>query len=267
MRIATWNINGLKARREELVRWLREDRPDVVGMQETKTDDDAFRTHYQPVFEAEGYDAASHGQQGRCGVAILSKEPLTVIREGLPRQEDMGARLLTVETAEVSFTTVYVPSASAEDRSKVERKVKRKLAWLDSLSEHLRERGGKGGPAVLCGDFNIAPEPIDDWKHWHSKGRGKKEPGSRDDERSRIRSLSQAGWADLLRELDPKGRLFSWWGRPNLYLQNKGLRLDLVLGNSAAVDRLQSARIVHGPYENRGRTGKPDHAPVIVDLA
>ncbi len=94
----------------------------------------------------------------------------------------------------------------------------------------------------------------------------KSKPAFRDDERLRIRSLQEAGWFDLVRSLNPKGKLFSWWSRPDFYLQNKGLRLDLVFGSRAVVDRAQSAQIVHRPYEDRGRSGEVDHAPVIVDL-
>ncbi|MXZ60115.1 MAG: hypothetical protein F4228_03810 [Acidobacteria bacterium] len=263
MKIATWNINSLKARRDELVSWLRENRPHVVALQETKTDDDVFREHYQPIFEAEGYGAAFHGHGGQCGVAILGRQPLVVTRKGLLGQEDQGARLLTVQTAGLLFTTVYVPIASGKAPSGVERK----LEWLDALAEYVRESAHKDMPAVLCGDFNIAPEPIDDWKHWYGKKRGRREPGFREDERSRIRSFAEAGWSDLVRHLNPEGRLFTWWWRRDSYVQNKGLRLDLVLGNPAVVERLRSASIVHSPHENRGRTGRPDHAPVIVDLA
>ena len=263
MRIATWNINSLKARRDELVGWLRENRPHVVGLQETKTDDETFRERYQPAFEAEGYHTAFHGQAGQCGVAILGLHPLVVTRKGLPGQEDLGRRLLTVQTAGLSFTTVYVPIGSGKGQSGVERK----LGWLDALGEHLREPAHKDRPAVLCGDFNITPAPIDNWRHWHQGREDRSKPGFRDDERSCIRSLGGAGWYDLARELHPDKRMFSWWWSGDLYRRDQGLRLDLVFGNRAVFDRVRSVQIAHSPYENRGLTGRPDHAPVIVDLA
>ena len=263
MRIATWNIDSLKTRRDELVSWLRENRPDVVALQETKTDDDAFREHYQPVFEAEGYGAAFHGHGGQCGVAILGRQPLVATQRGLPGQEDMGARLLTVQTAGMLFTTVYVPIASGKGQGGVERK----LEWLDALSEYVRESAHEDMPAVLCGDFNIAPEPIDDWMHWHDRKRGRGAPGFRDDERSRIRSLAEAGWFDLVRESNPGRGMFSWWHSANLYRQNKGLRLDLIFGNRAVFNRLRCGGTDQSPLDHRDRPGKPDHAPVIVGLA
>ncbi len=263
MRIATWNIDSLEQRWDDLLRWLRENRPDIVGLQETKTNDDEFLENYAPKIQAEGYHAASHGQAGQCGVAVLSRHPLEVTPKGLPGKEDLGRRLLTVQTAGLSFTTVYVPIASGKGQSGVERK----LGWLDALGEYLREPAHKDMPAVLCGDFNIAPEPVDGWRHWHGKREDTSKPGFRDDERSWIRSLREAGWFDLVRECNPDARLFSWWWSKEFYRQDKGLRLDLVFGNQTVRDRLQSAQIVHSPYEDRGRTKKPDHAPVIVDLA
>ena len=270
MKIATWNVNGLKARRDELVRWLCKNQPDVMGLQETKTDDDEFRERHKPVFEAEGYRAEFHGERRHNGIAILSKQPLEVTQTGLPGQECVGTRLLTAHTAGLSFTTVCVPSASGKCQSDIERKVVRKLAWLDSLCQYLRERKNDDVPAILCGDFNVTPEPIDAYHHWHPSKERKSRPGFRKDERSRLRSLKEAGWFDLVRESNPEGDLFSWWWSRDLYLKNKGLRLDLVFGNRVILDRLRSGRIVHSPYEERGENGKPrrpDHAPVVVNLA
>ncbi|MXX86530.1 MAG: hypothetical protein F4Y71_08760 [Acidobacteria bacterium] len=267
MRIATWNIKSLNTRRDELLRWLRENQPDIMGLQETKTDDAEFVERYQPEFRNEGYLSACCGEKGRNGVAILSRRPLEVTQRGLPGQEDLGARLLTALTPAVSFTTVYVPSASRKDSAAEADATQRKLGWIDALLRYIGTSPDGVVPSIVCGDFNIAPEPIDDWMHWHDRKRGKREPGFSDDERSRIRSLEKAGWVDLVRHPNPKEKLFSWWSRPNLYLQNKGLRLDLVFGNQAAVERLRSAQIIHTPYEERGRAGEVDHAPVIVNLA
>ena len=263
MRIATWNVDGLKARRDELLHWLRKNRPDVMGLQEIKTDDETFRERYQPTFEAEGYHAASHGQAGQCGVAILGRHPLVVRRKCLRGQGDLGRRLLTIQTAGMSFTTVYVPVGSGTGQSGVERK----LEWLDALGEYLREPAHKDLPAVLCGDFNIAPEPVDDWMHWHDRKRGKGTPGFTEDERSRIRSLQEAGWFDLVRHAAPSLGMFTWWHSWGLYAEDKGLRFDLVFGNQAVFDRLRSAGTDRTPLQQRGGNNKPDHAPVIVDLA
>ena len=263
MKIATWNINGLQARRDELVVWLREKRIDIVGLQETKTSDDDFRALHQPKFEAEGYCAAFRRESGSDGIAILSRWPLELIHEEPATQLGLGARLLAVNTAGLSFTTICVPSASGKRAGGM----KRKLAWLDSLSGFLREHGTEDGAAVLCGDFNITPAPVDNWRYWDQQRECKSKPSFTDDERSRIRSLGKTGWFDLVRELNPDRRVFSWWSpQGDLYRRDKGLRIDLVFGNQAIRERLRAACIDRSPIDQRVSDKKWDHAPVIVDL-
>lgn len=266
MRICTWNVGGLKRGAERLVPWLRRNQPDVIGLQEMRTRD---RKSTESAFRREGYCCEFHTEPDDKGwvpgVAILSRFPLKVTQVGLPRQEDRGARLLSACTAGISFTTVCVPTASG--KGGIEQKLRRKLAWLDALGQHLRERKTNDVPAILCGDFNITPKNIDSYHHWEGSKEGKYSPGFREDERSRIQSLLAAGWFDLVRDLNLDERVFSWWYSREYYFDDKGLRLDLVLGNAAVVRRLQAARVDRGYYAERGKAGKPDHAPVIVDLA
>ena len=264
MRIATWNIDGLGARWDELVGWLRQNRPDVMGLQETKTDDDEFAELYKPEFEAEGYGAVFHGEPDRHGVAILSRHPLNVTQRGLPEQEGFGARLLAANTAGLSFTTVCVPSAPKGAGG-----MERKLAWLDALGTYLSEPEDVALPAVLCGDFNVTPERLDNWNRERERKGAKGKPGFEDDERSWIRSLREAGWFDLVREANPGRGMFSWWKSSDFYVQNKGLRIDLVFGNRAVFDGLRCASTDRSPLDQRDntKTKKWDHAPVIVDLA
>ena len=264
MRICTWNVGGLKGWVEQVVPWLHGNKPDIVGLQEARTRDPKSVVS---KFRSEGYCCNLHMEpddKGRKqGVAILSRHPLEVTQAGLPGQEHRGARLLTACTAGLSFTTVCVPSVSRKDL----RGIERKLAWFDSLSEHLREQKTHDGPAVLCGDFNINPKPIDNYHHWQDTKEPRNSPGFREDERSRISCLLEAGWFDLVRDANPDERVFSWWASPGHYYDDKGLRMDLVFGNAGVVRRLQSARIDRGHYADRGKTGNPDHAPVVVDLA
>ena len=261
MRICTWNVDGLNGRVEQVVRWLRDNQPDIVGLQEAGTRDPKSVVS---AFQSEGYRCKLHmkpdDKSPKQGVAILSRHPLEVTRVGLPGQKHRGARLLTASTAGLSFTTVCVPI-------KGQQRIERKLAWLDSLSKHLRKRKTDDGPAVLCGDFNINPKPIDNYHHWENTEEPRNSPGFRKDERSRISSLLEAGWFDLVRDLNPDEKIFSYWHSAVFYDKNKGLRMDLVFGNAAVVKRLQSAWIDRGHYVDRGRTGKPDHAPAVVDLA
>ena len=264
MRICTWNVGGLKGGIERVLPWLRSNQPDIMGLQEARTRDPQSVVS---TFQREGYCCELHMDSDEGGwvpgVAILSRQPLEVTQVGLPGQQDRGARLLTAFTAGLSFTTVCVPSASG----KGQRRIERKLSWLDSLSEHLRERRTKEVPALLRGDFNITPKPIDNYHHWENTKEREDKPGFREDERSRISSLLEAGWFDLVRDFNPGERMFSWWWSRDYYDHDKGLRMDLVFGNAAVLRRLQFARIDRDHYADRGRTGKPDHAPVVVDLA
>ena len=256
MRICTWNVDGLNGRVEQVVQWLHDNQPDIVGLQEAGTRDPKSVVS---AFQSAGYRCQLHmipdDKSPKQGVAILSRRPLEVTQVGLPGQEHRGARLLTASTAGLSFTTVCVPI-------KGQHRIERKLAWLDSLSEHLRERKTDDGAAVLCGDFNINPKPIDNYHHWENTEEVRNSPGFSEDERSRISSLLEAGWFDLVRDLNPDERIFSWWSPgKDFYKHDKGLRIDLVFGNAVVVRRLQCAWI------DRGRGGKSDHAPVVVDLA
>ena len=261
MKICTWNVGGLNGGLERVVSWLHRNQPDIVGLQEVRTCD---QKSVVSAFRNEGYCCQLHTEpddKGRGpGVGILSKHPLEVTQVGLPGQEDRGARLLTACTAGLSVTTICVPSAYVKGG------IERKLAWLDALSEHLRERKTEDVPAVLLGDFNITPKPIDNYHHWEKTRERKDKPGFREDERSWFCSLLNAGWCDLVRELKPNERIFSYWHSLGLYNDDKGLRIDLVLGNATVVKRLQSAWIDRGHYADLGKTKKPDHAPVVVGL-
>ena len=220
MRICTWNVGGLKGWVEQVVPWLRGNQPDIVGLQEARTRDPKSVVS---AFDTDGYCCKLYTAPDDNGwnqaVAILSRHPLEVTQEGLPGQENRGARLLTAFTAGLSFTTVYVPSASGKGQQS--RRIERKLAWLDSLSEHLRERKNEDVPAILCGDFNISPKPIDSYHHWENTKERKDRPGFREDERSRISSLVEAGWFDLVRDSNPDERIFSWWWSTGGVLQRR----------------------------------------------
>ena len=200
MRIATWNVNGLRSRIDFVVHWLRARQPDVVGLQELKLTDELFPAD---VFEAEGYSVVTHGQKAWNGVAIVSRKPAQVVQRGLPGQDEVGARLITAQVEDLSFTTIYCPNGktlSHEDYPK-------KLAWLDALAEHLEASVDAGAPAVLCGDFNVCPGPLDSWdKEKHADS-----IFHTDAERSRFQRLLGLGFYDVFREKHPDTQAFSWW--------------------------------------------------------
>lgn len=256
MRIATWNINGLRARLEFLLLWLRERRPDLVGLQEIKLTEDQFP---HAPFEAEGYRAAVHGQKAWNGVAILSRHPVTVTQRGLPGQEEFGARLITADAEGLSFTTVYCPNGKSLAHSDFPRK----LAWLESLATHLRSLRRSNHAAVLVGDFNLCPAPIDSWNEdllqgtiFHTA-----------EERARFAKILEAGFLDLFRRLHPETHSYSWWDyRAGAFPRNQGLRLDLLLGTRDVAERLRSVEIDRDYRKKKDDRTPSDHAPVFADF-
>ncbi len=152
VRVATWNINGLRARLDFVRLWLADRKPDLVGLQELKMAEEQFP---HDVFEEMGYRAAVHGQKAWNGVAVLSKDEVEITQAGLPGQEDFGARLLTVQAADLSFTTVYAPNGKNIEHDDYPRK----LAWYEALIDHLNSNHAPTEPMILCGDFNICPHP------------------------------------------------------------------------------------------------------------
>ena len=263
MRICTWNVDGLNGRVEQVVQWIHDNQPDIVGLQEAGTRDPESVVS---AFQSEGYRCKLHmkpdDKSPKQGVAILSRHPLEVTQVDLPGQEPRGARLLTASTAGLSFTTVCVPSAYG--KAGIEGN---SSGSTRSASTSANEKPTMGPPS--CAGTSIsAPSPLTPIIIGKTQGeRTRTKPGFRKDERLQISSLLEAGWFDLVRELNPDERIFTYWHSPDLYNDDKGLRIDLVFGNAAVVRRLQSARIDRGHYADRGRTGKPDHAPVVVDLA
>jgi exodeoxyribonuclease-3 len=256
MRIATWNINGLRARLEFVLLWLRDRQPDVVGLQELKLTDDLF-PHAE--FEALGYQAVTLGQKSWNGVAILSREPLELVREGLEGQEEFGARLVTARIADLEFTTVYCPNGKTLEHADYSRK----LAWFDALAEHWAKYHDPIRPSVLCGDFNVCPTPLDSWAGERSKGK----LFHTDAERERLTRLAELGLLDLFREAHPSEQAFSWWDyRGGAFHRKQGLRIDFLLATRAVRERLRHVEIDREYRKKHEGLTASDHAPVFADL-
>lgn len=258
MRIATWNINGIRARLEFFLAWLAAREPDVVGLQELKVPDAQFP--WADVEKA-GYHVAVHGQKSWNGVAVLARQPIEVLQRGLPGQEDFGARLLAVRVGDVQFTTVYCPNGKHTGHGDFPRK----LAWFDALTEYMTRSGPDPKvETVLCGDFNVCPQPIDSWNEAALQGA----IFHTDEERDRIRRLLDAGWVDLFRTKYPEEQAFTWWDyRGGAFHRRHGLRIDFLLGNAALAARVQSVEIDREWRKKRDDLTPSDHAPVVADLA
>jgi exodeoxyribonuclease-3 len=257
LRIASWNVNGLRARLDFVRHWLRAREPDVVGLQELKTSDDQFP---HEAFTEVGYRAAVHGQKGWNGVGVLVRDglDLELAQTGLPGQEDFGARLLSVRVAGLAFTTIYVPNGKHLGHADFPRK----LAWLDALGEHVGA-GGAGEPHVLCGDFNIVPAAADSWNEAELGG------GifHTDDERGRFEKLLACGYRDLYREAHPDLQAFSWWDyRGGAFHRGQGLRIDFLLATAPVAEQVRAVEIDRDYRKKQDGLTASDHAPVWADL-
>ncbi|ANM30724.1 hypothetical protein ABI59_15775 [Acidobacteria bacterium Mor1] len=256
MKLATWNVNGLRARQDFVLHWLRSRQPDVVGFQELKLTEEQFPFD---VFEAEGYRSAIHAQKSWNGVAVLSKHPLEVRECGLPGEEAFGARLISVDVEGIRFITIYAPNGKTLEHDDYPKK----LVWYDRLADWLGEHVADGQPAVLCGDFNICTEPIDSWNEDLLKGR----IFHTDEERSRMKALADGGWIDSFRRLNPDAQVFSWWDyRGGAFHRKQGLRIDLLLATAPLMERIEKVETDRDYRKKKDGLTASDHAPVIATL-
>ncbi len=255
MRIATWNVNSLKARLARVEEWLELAQPDVLCMQETKLADAAFPAM---AFEALGYAAAHHGEGRWNGVAILSRVGLDDVVAGFADggAPDAEARLVSATCGGVRVASVYVPNGRSLDHEQY----RYKLAWLERLRRHLGATLEPSADAVVCGDFNIAPDDRDVWDPGHFVGATHvSEP-----ERAALADVEAWGLVDVFRRHYSDGGLFSWWDyRGGDFHQKRGMRIDLILATPALAARSAFALI-----DRNARKGQQpsDHAPVIADF-
>jgi len=257
MRIATWNINGLRARKDFLKIWLEAREPDLVGLQECKLSDAEFPAE---EFAELGYHSVVHGQKGWNGVAVLAREPLEVVQVGLPGQERQGARLLRVRSGELDFTTVYCPNGKDVDHDDFPHK----LAWYDALADYFRSEFDPGSAQILCGDFNVCPEPLDSWRGSAADG----DVFHTEQERARFRTLTSLGFVDLFRHLYPDLEAHSWWDyRGGAFHRRQGLRIDFILAAPALLDRVNEVTIDREFRKKKDGLTASDHAPVFADIA
>ncbi len=255
VKIATWNVNSIKARIDGLVAWLKSASPDIVLLQELKCLEADFP---RLELEALGYQGAAVGQKSYNGVAVLSKQPIEVILRRLPGDEaDDQARYLEAETAGLRVASIYLPNGNPPDGEKYAYK----LAWMERLQRHARELLASETAVVLGGDYNVIPAALDcyDPAAWAGDALYKLET------RQRFRGLVNQGWTEAFRALHPQVRSYSFWDYQGGAWQNDlGIRIDHLLLSPQAADRLEDCRIDREP---RGRKKASDHTPVICELA
>jgi exodeoxyribonuclease-3 len=256
MRLATWNVNSIKARQPRLLEWLAETKPDVVCLQEVKTTVDAFPTD---ELAALGYEAAIHADGRWNGVALLSRLGLADVGRGFagePGFPDPETRAISATCGGMRVWSVYVPNGRVPDSPHYGYK----LAWLDSLREAVAADLASSPSLVVCGDFNVAPTDADVWDpkvfvgSTHVTG----------PERAALAALLEVGLTDVI-PTPMKGPFpFTYWDyRAGMFHQNKGMRIDLVYASAPVAHRVQSSYV---DREARKGKGPSDHAPIVVDL-
>ena len=254
MKVVTWNVNSIRARLERLEAFLERHDPDVVCLQETKVQDEAFPE--QAVKDA-GYHVVFHGQKTYNGVAILTKsEPEEVVAAFEDGEDDSEARLLAATVDGVRIVNVYVPNGKEVGHEKYDFK----LRWLERLSEFIANDAAPDEELLICGDFNVAPGDLDvhDPKKWDEKIL------CSTPERDALEALTQWGLTDAFRHLYPDEIQFSWWDYRSLGFQkNAGLRIDLFLLSEPLLARCTDVII---DREERKGKGASDHAPVIAEF-
>ena len=259
MRIATWNVNSIKQRVDNLATWLKERQPDIVCLQETKCVDDAFPR--EPL-EALGYNVAVHGQKTFNGVAILSKLPFDEVTPRLPGDnDDDHARFIeavvSTKTGALRVASIYLPNGNPPDTDKYPYKLK----WMDRLFDYARERMTLEEPLVLAGDYNAIPTAADAYNPAAWAGDALYLPKTR----AKWRALCDLGLADAIRAVSDAPALYTFWDyQAGAWQKNNGIRIDHLLLSPQATDRLECAGI---DKHVRGWEKPSDHVPVFVDLA
>ena len=255
LKIATFNINGIRARRTNLLEWLEREEPDVVCLQELKAQDADF-----PIddIRAAGYGAIWHGQKSWNGVAILSKgdDPLE-IRRGLPGDpDDTHSRYLEAAAHGVIVACLYLPNGNPQPGPKFEYK----LAWFERFIEHAAGLFSSGHPVVLAGDYNVIPtdEDIYNPRSW------KKDALLQPESRECFERLLAQGWTDALRAKYPDERIYTFWDYFRQHWQkNSGLRIDHLLLSADLAPRLIDAGVDRWV---RDQEHASDHAPTWITL-
>lgn len=258
MKIATFNINGIKARIDALSAWLDDAQPDVAILQEIKSVDEAFP---RDVFEDKGYNVETHGQKGFNGVAILSKLPLEDVSRGLPGDEsDEQARWIeatVVGDKAVRICGLYLPNGNPAPGPKYDYK----LGWMERLFARAQELLAQEEPALMAGDYNIIPQAEDAARPdaW------RKDALFMLQSREAFRRIQNLGFTEAFRAREAGSGHYSFWDyQAGAWNRNDGIRIDHFLLTPQCADLLNNCWI---EADVRGRDKPSDHVPVWVDLA
>jgi exodeoxyribonuclease-3 len=255
MRIATFNINNINKRLDNLLAWLAKEQPDVVSLQELKAEQGQFPAK---ALRSLGYQAVWQGERSWNGVAILARNQTPVMtRTSLPgNPKDHQARYIEAAVNGVLITSIYLPNGNPQPGPKFDYK----LAWFERLMTHAAELLAAGVPVVLAGDYNVVPTPQDIYPTRSLDNNALIQPASR---RAYARLLAQ-GWTDALRALHPTGPLWTFWDyKFERWPKDKGMRLDHFLLSPSIAKKLDDGGIDKWV---RGEHNASDHAPAWIAL-
>jgi exodeoxyribonuclease III len=255
MKIATFNVNGVKGRMPRLLEWLAEAEPDIACLQEIKTGDATFPA--EPI-RAAGYEVLWHGMPRHHGVAILARGGVPrEVRRGLPGDDADGqARYLEAQLDGLRIASVYLPNGNPVPSPNFDYK----LAWFERFNAHARTLLDQGGAVVLAGDFNVVPTNAD----IYNAGSWRFDAVLQPETREAWQRLMAQGWVDAARQLHPRERhLYTFWVNEEAYRRNAGFRMDFLLLSPGLAPRLRRAQV---DAAHRIREKPSDHAPVWIEL-
>ncbi len=263
MKIATWNINGIKARLDNLVTWVKEADPEIVCLQELKSIDENFPSER---FEELGYNVETHGQKSFNGVAILSKFPFDEVNRQLPGtlddgSEDEQARFIegafSVNDSVLRVVSLYLPNGNPVDSEKFPYK----LNWMHRFEDWAKDRLALEEPLVLAGDYNVIPEPEDCYNPSAWEGDALFKPESR----AAFRRLVNLGFTDAYRSVSDSSDIYTFWDyQGGAWQKNNGIRIDHLLLSPEAVDHLDGAGI---DKHTRSWEKPSDHVPIWIEYS
>jgi exodeoxyribonuclease-3 len=258
MKIATFNVNSIKARIDTILTWFKQAEPDVALLQEIKCEANAFP---RLEFEALGYNCAVLGQKSYNGVAIIAKSRIEDVREGLPGDDvDDHARyiegVVSTKAGAVRVASIYLPNGNPPDTDKFTYKLK----WMDRLIAHATELRGYEEALVLGGDYNVIPteEDVFDPMVWTGDAL------FRIESRRQLRRLTNMGFTDAFRACNPEPHQYTFWDyQAGAWQKNNGIRIDHLLLSPQAADRLKTCAI---DKHVRAWEKPSDHVPVWCEL-
>ena len=263
MKIATWNINSIKARMHALTAWLEAAQPDILCLQEIKTQDESF-PHME--LEALGYNIAVHGQKSYNGVAILSKLPFDEVTKGLPGDEDdQQARyieaVISTKSGAMRVASIYLPNGNPVGENADSEKYLYKLAWMERLRSLAQSLLAYEENLVLTGDYNVIPRDGDthDAQGWRG------DAAFRPETHAQWNALKFIGLYDLFDHFDGRDAQYTFWDyQAGAWQNNNGIRIDHMLCSAQAIDK---ARSIHIDRHVRDGVKPSDHVPVIGEFA